>query len=245
MVNGVKARGFTAEYISSAVPRGSAAGTYDGRTLLGWGLIIENNLQMGSAYVKMHLLPDGLGGDANDSNLTPAPGPLNLDMSRNLERAAIDLKDGVTPPPPGVTPPVTIWYRVTIDYHGGTLGTNYPSLVRSEWGTYRRNGTQYDKVTSPARSYSVNPPLPAVTNAMLLNNARFEMLVDFLRVDVPVARMIVRVRRDHGAYTSPVDLVNKLETHANTRERNLIPNFDTVLDDLAGRLANYTGRITY
>jgi hypothetical protein len=245
MVNGVKARGFTAEYISSAVPRGSAAGTYDGRTLLGWGLIIENNLQMGSAYVKMHLLPDGLGGDANDSNLTPAPGPLNLDMSRNLERAAIDLKDGVTPPPPGVTPPITIWYRVTIEYHGGTLGTNYPSLVRSEWGTYRRNGAQYDKVTTPARSYSVTPPLPAVTNAMLLNNARFEMLVDFLRVDVAVARMIVRVRRDHGPYTSPVDLVNKLETHANTRERNLIPNFDTVLDDLAGRLANYTGRITY
>jgi len=136
-VNGVKASSFEVFYLKKGrTSGGSAANTNSGATLPGWAKINQSGLSAGSAWVKMHLLHDDLGGPALDTNLTPATSQVNGAFYREVESKALTAINGGQ----------AIWYKTTISYHGGA-DIDYPNYVSMEFGPYEFNDTteQWEK----------------------------------------------------------------------------------------------------
>jgi hypothetical protein len=177
MADNVKARSFEADYIVRSpkykhkTKEGSASGKHVGN-LDGWGQLQGAKLTTGAAnYVRMHLLPHRLGGDAVDSNLTPARGDLfNIPFSAAVEQPAI--KASTEGPDPDKRRP--IWYRFEIDYYPAstppppawTPGVPYPaaafpSRILAQWGHYEEDGSGYKRGPIVAQK-PANPPLPAL-----------------------------------------------------------------------------------
>ena len=216
MTNGVKARGTIAEFITRKKSNGSAnfspgteASAYGGQTLGGWQMLQAAGLTTASRYVKMHLIPSRLGGDAVDSNLTPAPGSINLNFSSGVEMPAwiaanIDY----------------IWYKTTISYHGGAYPNNaYPSFISSEWGDYDKNKQPWVRTKRAAGNhfYSASVPLPSVPTGLSINSAPDRQISDFFNISTTMAQLIVRLRRIN-TFNSGIGIINALDNwFANTK----------------------------
>lgn len=208
MQNNVKARSAMAEFLtrrnSAGAPNfrhGTEASAYSGATLGGWKILQASGLTTASRYVKMHLLPSRLGGDAVDSNLTPAPGDVNLDFSRNVEM-------------PGWRAAATdyVWYRTTIDYHGGNYPQNaFPSFIASEWGDYDKSKKPWtrNQRKSPGQFYSASIPLPSLPPGLDINAAPDRAIADFFNISKRIAQLIVRLRRNNP-FGSALDVINAL-----------------------------------
>jgi phage-related protein len=152
MADNVKARTCEADYLvrSSKYKHETKTGTESGEhvgNLHGWPDLQGAKLTSGSAkYVRMHLLPHKLGGDAVDSNLTPARGDLfNTPFSAAVEQPAIK---SATEGDEAARKP--IWYRFEIDYYPAstpppavwTPGVPYPAdafpkSITARWGFYK------------------------------------------------------------------------------------------------------------
>lgn len=145
--NGVKASGFEVEYLKiNRTEGGSDASKNDGKTLLGWNALKTAGLTNNSAWVKMHLLTEQLGGPALDSNLTPARGQeANLVFYRDLEQHAIG----------EVSKNYVLWYKVTIGYHGSP-NDHYPNHVRMEYGPYNYENNAWVKKPSGTNVKNMN-----------------------------------------------------------------------------------------
>ena len=136
--NGAKASGFEVAFLKSGrTSGGSGANTNSGATLSGWSKLNQATLTKNSAWVKMHLLTEQLGGPALDSNLTPARGPqTNTPAYNQVERHAIA----------AVAAGKTIWYKIDIGYHGSP-DEDYPNSISIEFGPYQFESTsnQWEK----------------------------------------------------------------------------------------------------
>ncbi|WP_287267018.1 DUF4157 domain-containing protein [Moorena sp. SIO3A2] len=80
MADNKKASSFTADYIVNSEKHKITTGTESGKhvgNLNGWSQLQESKLTHQAQWVRMHLLPHKLGGNAVDSNLTPARGSHN------------------------------------------------------------------------------------------------------------------------------------------------------------------------
>jgi hypothetical protein len=179
MADNVQARGFTAHYIVDApgyaypVQMGTISGKHAGQ-LRGHQALEDTGL-VGTAetqYMKMHLLPHKLGGDAVDSNLTPAMQKTNKKFSSDLERYA---KEAAVEGPEDEREP--IWYRFGIDYYPPGLAANptkwkhkeqgkpaprflsdaYASALHAEWGRYTSRAESSTKIT---RATTPSEPIP-------------------------------------------------------------------------------------
>ncbi|MFD7070436.1 hypothetical protein ACFV97_24735, partial [Streptomyces sp. NPDC059913] len=136
MTNGVLAQPSTASYINKDIKRGTEANTYDGATLTGWstaaGYNTTPNRADQNAWVKMHLLPAFLGGDAVDSNLVPARGfvnnPMFLHAVENPARKSLDKPAG----DPAYER--MVWYEVNVTYFAAHPG--FPETIGVKWGGY-------------------------------------------------------------------------------------------------------------
>ncbi|MEV4995698.1 phage tail protein [Streptomyces niveus] len=136
-VDHVIATKFTAHYINTRL-RGapsSAHNKHDGVSNIWKTMATLNTGANNTAWVKMHLLPDFLGGLATDSNLVPARGftnnPLFLIAAENP--AKIALREGSER---------IIWYKVKeLTYHSspgsGFPDGAYPERIAVEWGGYK------------------------------------------------------------------------------------------------------------
>ncbi|WP_406458059.1 hypothetical protein OG782_35125 [Streptomyces sp. NBC_00876] len=113
-----------------------------------------------TAWVKMHLLPDFLGGFATDSNLVPARGFVNNPLF--LIAAENPAKSALKPPPDGTEK--IIWYRVSeLTYHKSQNGEfpddAFPHQLGVEWGGYERSeGKWTAKSMSGSYSDEQDPP---------------------------------------------------------------------------------------
>jgi len=178
MADNVRARTLRADYIIAGdkrkngykykVKQGTESTAHVGN-LEGWPDLQGAKLTTGSKkYVRMHLLPHKLGGDAVDSNLTPARGDLfNTPFSAAVEQPAI--KAAIEAPPTQIQP---IWYRFEIGYYPSTTpppaawtpGATYPAeafpnRIHAEWGFYEPRATtsteikpgkiEYEKTETP------------------------------------------------------------------------------------------------
>ncbi|WP_331747845.1 hypothetical protein OG520_40270 (plasmid) [Streptomyces sp. NBC_00984] len=176
MVYGVLASPFKASYIDKDIEKGTEAGSYDGATLIGWATAkAYNDPKPGrpdsNAWVKMHLLPAFLGGDAADSNLVPARGFVNNPMfysgienpaRKSLRKAASD---------PAYER--MVWYRVGVTYFSAHPG--FPGKIEVEWGGYdHSNGTWSERAPrggGGSFSDKQDPP-KSLNNDVLRINAR-------------------------------------------------------------------------
>ncbi|SDN26936.1 eCIS core domain-containing protein [Pseudomonas jinjuensis] len=169
MADNVKARSFSADYIVNApgykypVHTGTSSTAHKGN-LQGWTMI-PKPLRENQTYVRMHLLPHKLGGDAVDSNLTPANGPkYNIPFGSSVERTA--KQKAVEGPPAQIEP---IWYSFTIGYHplaGGGGESPWPSLLKAEWGTYEKRNPadkEWVRKSTPSGQKSESPAYPTFT----------------------------------------------------------------------------------
>ncbi len=169
--NGVKAGSFEVFYLKSGrTSGGSGANTYSGATLAGWPKINQTGLSAKSAWVKMHLLTEQLGGPALDSNLTPARGPeTNSAFYREVEKHSID----------AVENDQVIWFKTLISYHGAP-DNDYPNFISMEWGPYQFNddNEQWEKKakgtvidgTKIGGFYDQNPAAPDFSGATVTPN---------------------------------------------------------------------------
>lgn len=157
MTDSVKAKTFTADYIVTTAAKAEyrnkiAPGTESGKhtgDLEGWSVLQGAKMTTGGQkYVRMHLLPHLLGGNAVDSNLTPARGDRhNTPFSHAVEQPAIKAARHDDPSRPA--PP--IWYDVKIRYHansgappafwmgppGDYPATAFPKQIQASWGYYK------------------------------------------------------------------------------------------------------------
>lgn len=143
MVDNKKASSFTADYVTKGkkykVKTGTPSGKHIGN-LEGWPPLQGAKLTGGAKWVRMHLLPHKLGGDAVDSNLTPARGPQsNIPFSSAVEQPAIKaaVEGSIDQNKP-------IWYRFRIKYHSGKSSA-FPKSLKAEWGFYKHENGGFKK----------------------------------------------------------------------------------------------------
>jgi hypothetical protein len=160
--NGVLGRSFHAKYITNdetQTPRGEDASANNGESLVGWkklqnfivsgGKTVEDkngNLVKVDAsvreignYVKMHLLHDGLGGKATDSNLVPTKSAVNTEFYNKMEASAVSAINSSTP---NSAEKKVLWYDVQVSFYprfpdGGVKDieyNGYPKSVVAEYG---------------------------------------------------------------------------------------------------------------
>ncbi|WP_242434042.1 hypothetical protein [Streptomyces sp. CB01580] len=173
MENGIVAHSFKASYINKGIKRGTEASTYDGATLTGWSTAASYNTSADkNAWVKMHLLPTFLGGDAVDSNLVPARGfvnnPMFLRAVENPARKSLDK----SPSDPAFER--MVWYKVNLSYYATHAG--FPKSIGVKWGGYDHSGGTWNE-RSPSgggtSSFSDRQDPPeALHNDVLRINAR-------------------------------------------------------------------------
>jgi hypothetical protein len=235
MADNTKASSFEADYIvvgtkknkyKYKVKRGSESGRHVGN-LGGWGELQGAKLTTGSKYVRMHLLPHKLGGDAVDSNLTPARGDLfNTPFSKVVEQPAIQAStEGVD------ANRKPIWYRFEIGYYPATTsppaawtpGVPYPAAafpnrIRAEWCFYKKPAAsaptlQRDKAVATKND---KPPLPdlAVTPPSINTDGPTSLFhalsSNATGITFYFVNDVLLAERESGKYKSATDMKKRL-----------------------------------
>ncbi|MFE0189028.1 DUF4157 domain-containing protein [Streptomyces sp. NPDC058989] len=160
-------------------------------------------------WVRMHLLPSKLSGEAKGNNLVPARGTrTNTTFEREVETPAYNSvpKDHKM-----------IWYKVDLDFHpADPANQNYPgfpSLIRSSYGTYEQckskgGNTGWKKDHTVLGSYQQKPPLPMPDEhkQLLPNVDGRQMFEKVLGCGKDVAKDIPKARQKYGlTFTKPED----------------------------------------
>ncbi|WP_103352418.1 HPC2 multi-domain protein [Amycolatopsis sp. CA-128772] len=189
-VDDVLAMPFKARYINKKIKQGSAAGTNKGSTLRGWSYVQSSgfNKTYRTSWVKMHLLPAFLGGDARDSNLIPARGftnnPLFLKATENPARKSLTKKKG----DPGFER--MIWYSVEIDYYRMAI-VGFPSAIRVTWGGYDSTGGNWvERSATNTFSDRQDRPLPPALDILRINKVGAKLIARLLGVSNAEAKAI-------------------------------------------------------
>ncbi|WP_406495914.1 hypothetical protein OG936_18015 [Streptomyces sp. NBC_00846] len=178
--NGVLARPFKSSYINKDIKHGSEAGTYNGATLTGWNVAeTYNTAADNNAWVKMHLLPAFLGGDAKDSNLVPARGFVNnpLFLWAVENPATKSLNKGAT----STALERMVWYNVNVSYYATHPG--FPERIEVEWGGYEHSGgTWTERSPRPGNGPSSfadtqDPPAPLTNDVLRINLSGVKYIV--------------------------------------------------------------------
>ncbi|WOT38595.1 eCIS core domain-containing protein [Streptomyces coeruleorubidus] len=175
--NSSRADTIEADYLSRGVKNtGKAPASWSRPD--GWSYITKNHLSEESKWVRMHLLPDRLGGMPSNNNLVPARGPAtNIPMRAQLEDHAFDAI--------GTKKPM-IWYKSWVEFHPDTVDTNrdklegFPSSITSSYGFYKQlsetgdKGSDWSRIDTPEKSVSftdIKLPTPEEHGQLLINSA--------------------------------------------------------------------------
>lgn len=215
----VTATGLKAQFVrKTGLPKGTAANAHKGR-LGGWDKLVAAKLTSNSAWVKMHLLTEQLGGQATDSNLTPARGPeTNTKFYNQMERYAIDaIQDRKT----------MIWYQVTVSYHSPP-NQDYISSISASWGPYTRKNNNWQEGPASKHAFSQSPAPPdfsGATEAVDFNQdgrTRIQSIVG----SESFAKIII-AERENGKFLHYGDLKLRLLRREKTLEGRPIEDLDS------------------
>ncbi|WP_281233224.1 eCIS core domain-containing protein [Flavobacterium gelatinilyticum] len=261
--NGVLGTSFHAKYITNdpkQTPPGEDASLNNGESLAGWkklqnfivsgGKTIEDKngklikvdasvREIGN-YVKMHLLHDGLGGKATDSNLVPTKSSVNTEFYNKMESAAVaDVRSAGKK---------VLWYDVKVTFHDQfpTEGVKdieyhgYPRTVVAEYGYMNHDPNTNTWNPSPAASKKFskgNIEIPDFGKAedrkfnpntegwnILMAMENFDLFPDYHLTET-MARFINDERR-RGNFTSysggPDSFVERMNTRKAGRPRAVV-----------------------
>ncbi|NBE52378.1 hypothetical protein GUY60_13265, partial [Streptomyces sp. YC537] len=146
----------------------------------GWGYITSHNMTektSKSQWVRMHLLPESIGGLASNNNLVPARIATNNEMRDGVERKAYDeIKDSDK----------VIWYESEVTLHApqndenGVLREGFPESITSRYGMYEHvRGTgkkqdDWDREKKHVKEYPIKGiplPTPDEHSKLIINSA--------------------------------------------------------------------------
>ncbi|GGX15365.1 DUF4157 domain-containing protein [Streptomyces noursei] len=200
----------------------------------GWDYVKSKKLSQGAAWVRMHLLPERLGGKAKGNNLVPARGPAtNIDFLNNIEDIAYRAIPGQYK---------IIWYKTKVEFdHPGF--PDFPSYISAEYGGYdHTSGTGRNRNDWTARkaekkhSQSPQPPAKGEEGKLLINHAGWTNLSDMLGVNRSIAEYLIDVRealeekgKKFNSYSQVEILMRNLKK---TKQKNAMPQLELMLGNL-------------
>ncbi|HBF36154.1 MAG TPA: hypothetical protein DDW50_02410 [Firmicutes bacterium] len=198
--------------------KGSKAGAHSGK-LPGWNKIEEYELTngRGGTFVKMHLIPESLGGYATDSNLTPGEAKLNSTLRDQVEQPAKEAIDGKQD---------MIWYEVRLTYNTKEKYQDFISSIKVQWGYYVTNeGGKWEKDTKVQKE--VNQPVsPPVFNVEVINinqETDSKKVRNALKISRTKAELIIEERIKKGIFKKVDDIFDRVEG-LSSEQRNSINN---------------------
>ena len=198
----VKAKSFKAEFLeNNKLPAGQDANQHKGK-LGGWDKLQGAGMTSQAAWVKMHLLTEQLGGQATDSNLTPARGPqTNTKFYNQMEKYAAEAvrKKGKV-----------IWYKVDIDYYTSPK-EDYINNINATWGEYENTGNKWQEGPVSQQIFQQNPEPPDFNNAVVvdLNLDGRQNIEKILKVPQSFARHLVS-ERDKRSFDDMNDCATRM-----------------------------------
>ncbi|MFE4537260.1 DUF4157 domain-containing protein [Streptomyces scopuliridis] len=147
-----KAPSFKAHHIHKPLKQGTEADDEKDALPVGWELVANERRPDGKPYssggdwVRMHLLPAPLGGDATTSNLVPARGDQNKEAASSVEHpAARALGETVRNAKWRGKLNKMIWYDVHVSYYSDDKFPGFPSFMRINWGGYNYDGGHWKR----------------------------------------------------------------------------------------------------
>ncbi|MFB6936187.1 eCIS core domain-containing protein [Streptomyces chartreusis] len=148
----VKAPSFKAHHIHEPLKRGTEAEDALDALPVGWEMVADERgpdgkpYSAGGKWVRMHLLPAPLGGDATTSNLVPARGAQNKEAAIAVEHpAARALGKEVRKSKWKGKLNNMIWYDVNVSYYSDDKFPGFPSSIKVMWGGYSYTGSHWKR----------------------------------------------------------------------------------------------------
>ncbi|QPP08314.1 DUF4157 domain-containing protein [Streptomyces bathyalis] len=132
-----KAPSLKAHHIKKSTPRGTETFERPKASPKGWDMVSPHHNANGD-WVRMHLLPAPLGGEATTSNLVPARHSQNQDAASAVEHPAAKSLGNVIRNSKwkGQRLNKMIWYDVNVSYYDDDVYPGFPNSMTITWGGY-------------------------------------------------------------------------------------------------------------
>ncbi|MFF0062329.1 DUF4157 domain-containing protein [Streptomyces sp. NPDC005279] len=231
-----RAEGFRAEFLNDSVKTENGGQGQDAKLAKagqppGWDYVEKNGLSKNSAWVRMHLLPERLGGKATGNNLVPARGPrTNIKFLHEIEDDAYQ----AIPRPERI-----IWYETIVRFGHSRLKdfVDFPSYIYSAYGGYKKvRGTgkkQSDWTrTGTKQAYHQNTPPPRQdeTGTLFINMDGRKRLSDMLECGDRLADHVIDGREDaDGKYDNASEVALALRARKRNMRSDAMPGLNEML----------------
>ncbi len=216
--DGKRGTGFMATGINKSISPGEKSTAAKPGNPFDWDKVPQP-LRDSTAWVRMHLMTEKLGGMATGSNLVPAPGtPVNSRFADRLElpahKAVVKRKTERM-----------IWYQVGVGYYAAP-DHNFPKSISMKWGGYRVVGNTWQR--EPAQySYARDDiELPHKRDSRFDINGRGP---DTISKQFGVTRAFAKAVRDNSPYRNINSLVLRMRLHKAAIPPGRLRNFDAEL----------------
>ncbi|MEU4496759.1 DUF4157 domain-containing protein [Streptomyces sp. NPDC023998] len=231
-----RAEGFRAEFLGDSVKTVNGGQGQDAKLAKagqppGWDYVEKNGLSKDAAWVRMHLLPERLGGKATGNNLVPARGP------RTNTRFLNEIEDDAYQAVP--SPDKIIWYETVVRFGYSRLKdfVDFPSYIYSAYGGYKKvRGTGKKRSdwtrTGTKKAYSQHTPPPRQDEAgtLFVNMDGRKRLSDMLECSERLADHIIDGRKDAGGkYDNAAELALILRTKKRDMRSDALPGLAEML----------------
>ncbi|WP_326810208.1 DUF4157 domain-containing protein [Streptomyces scopuliridis] len=199
----------------------------------GWSYIDKNGLGENSAWVKMHLLPERLGGRATGNNLVPARGPQTNNLFlRNIEDQAYN----AIPRQEKI-----IWYKTEVRFGHSRLKdfVDFPSYIYSAYGGYeqvRGTGKNRSDWTRKGQEKqfgrNVAPPRQDEGGTLFINTAGRTTIAGMLECSERLAQHVIDARANAGKFNDLKEIKPILRTWKRTNGGTIMPRLEAMLPNL-------------
>ncbi|MFE2842363.1 DUF4157 domain-containing protein [Streptomyces scopuliridis] len=199
----------------------------------GWSYIDKNGLGENSAWVKMHLLPERLGGRATGNNLVPARGPqTNTLFLQNIEDEAYK----AIPKTKKI-----IWYKTEVRFGYSRLKdfVDFPSYIYSAYGGYehvrgtgKNRGDWTRKGQEKQFGRNVAPPRQDEGGTLFINTAGRTTIAGMLECSERLAQHVIDARAKAGRFNDLKEIKPMLRAWKRTNGGTIMPRLEAMLPNL-------------
>ncbi|MFD5846653.1 eCIS core domain-containing protein [Streptomyces chartreusis] len=196
----------------------------------GWNYVTKNGLSENSAWVRMHLLPERMGGKATGNNLVPARGPqTNIPFRQNIEDQAYS----ATPKQEKI-----IWYRTEARFGYSRLPdfADFPSYIYAAYGGYekvrgtgRKRSDWVRKGVEKQYHRQVRPPRQDEGGTLFINTAGRTTIAGMLECSERLAGHVIDAREDSGKFRLVEDIEPILRVWKRTHGKGFMPGLNDML----------------
>ncbi|MFF5274088.1 DUF4157 domain-containing protein [Streptomyces sp. NPDC000133] len=234
-----RAEGFRAEFLGDSVKTVNGGQGQDAKLAKsgqppGWGYVEKNGLSKDAAWVRMHLLPERLGGKATGNNLVPARGP------RTNTKFLNEIEDEAYQSVP--RPEKIIWYESVVQFGYSRLKdfADFPSYIYSAYGGYKKvRGTGKKRSdwtrTGTKKAYYQHTPPPRQDEAgtLFVNMDGRKRLGDMLECSDRLADHVIDGREDAGGkYDNAGEVAFILRAKKRNMRADAMPGLNEMLVNL-------------